>query len=248
MNLKSGGTMNLKSSNILDMINSNENYKNELAINFAYSNYLVEADHLDIFENPFCFTYQQVEELFLNNQIIGPKRLNDVYVVRNLLNVFFEIVNNETKLDLEYMEALHRLLYKDIKEIGGFFVNKQGIYLTNWQNTISTFYKLHKAEIMHLNKQLDFAINNCNNEKEKYLRILNYHLKFENLEFIPGVGWLGRVIMFKQCLDYNLVPIIIQPEEREQYFEFFKNKDCEKYYEQVLKVNIEDLKQEIGIE
>jgi len=51
-----------------------------------------------------------------------------------------------------------------------------------------------------------------NSRKEKNFEdILDFHVKFERLHpFQDGNGCAGRLIMFKECLKYNIVPFIIE--------------------------------------
>lgn len=51
-----------------------------------------------------------------------------------------------------------------------------------------------------------------NAKEEKSLEdILDFHVKFERIHpFQDGNGRVGRLIMFKECLKYNIVPFIIE--------------------------------------
>lgn len=51
-----------------------------------------------------------------------------------------------------------------------------------------------------------------NSKKQKTFEdILNFYVKFERVHpFQDGNGCVGRSIMFKECLKYNIIPFIIE--------------------------------------
>ena len=58
------------------------------------------------------------------------------------------------------------------------------------------------------------------NKKEKtFDDILDFHVKFERIHpFQDGNGRVGRLIMFKECLKYNIVPFIIDESLKMYYY------------------------------
>ncbi len=61
--------------------------------------------------------------------------------------------------------------------------------------------------------------------------ILNFHVKFERIHpFRDGNGRVGRLIMFKECLKYNIVPFIIEDNLKLFYYRGLKEWDNEKGY------------------
>ncbi len=59
-----------------------------------------------------------------------------------------------------------------------------------------------------------------NNKKEKNLEdIIDFHVKFERIHpFQDGNGRVGRLIIFKECLNYGIVPFIIQDDLKLFYY------------------------------
>ena len=54
--------------------------------------------------------------------------------------------------------------------------------------------------------------------------ILDFHVRFEAIHpFQDGNGRVGRLIMFKECLKYNIVPFIITEELKMNYYRGIKN-------------------------
>ena len=71
------------------------------------------------------------------------------------------------------------------------------------------------------------------NEKDKktFENILDFHAKFEKIHpFQDGNGRVGRLIMFKECLKYNIVPFIIEDNLKMFYYRGLKEWDNEKGY------------------
>ena len=61
--------------------------------------------------------------------------------------------------------------------------------------------------------------------------ILDFHVKFERIHpFQDGNGRVGRLIIFKECLKYNIVPFIIEDNLKMFYYRGLKEWDNEKGY------------------
>ena len=68
-------------------------------------------------------------------------------------------------------------------------------------------------------------------EKKTFEDILDFHVKFEQIHpFQDGNGRVGRLIMFKECLKYNIVPFIIEDDLKMFYYRGLKEWDNEKGY------------------
>ncbi len=71
-----------------------------------------------------------------------------------------------------------------------------------------------------------------NTKKLKTLNdILDFHVRFERIHpFQDGNGRVGRLIMFKECLKYSIVPFIIEDNLKMFYYRGLKEWDREKGY------------------
>ena len=68
-------------------------------------------------------------------------------------------------------------------------------------------------------------------EEKTFEDILDFHVKFERIHpFQDGNGRVGRLIMFKECLKYNIVPFIIEDDLKMFYYRGLKEWDNEKGY------------------
>ena len=61
--------------------------------------------------------------------------------------------------------------------------------------------------------------------------ILEFHVRFERIHpFQDGNGRVGRLIMFKECLNYGIVPFMIEDDLKLFYYRGLKEWDNEKGY------------------
>ena len=68
-------------------------------------------------------------------------------------------------------------------------------------------------------------------EEKSFEDILDFHVKFEKIHpFQDGNGRVGRLVMFKECLKYNIVPFIIEDSLKLYYYRGLKEWDNEKGY------------------
>ena len=68
-------------------------------------------------------------------------------------------------------------------------------------------------------------------DEKKLEDILAFHVRFERIHpFQDGNGRVGRLIMFKECLKYNIIPFIIEDNLKMYYYRGLKEWDHEKGY------------------
>ena len=75
-------------------------------------------------------------------------------------------------------------------------------------------------------------LSEYNNKEEKTFEdILDFHVRFECIHpFQDGNGRVGRLLMFKECLKYNIVPFIIEDDLKMFYYRGLKEWNNEKGY------------------
>lgn len=68
-------------------------------------------------------------------------------------------------------------------------------------------------------------------EEKSFEDILDFHVRFERIHpFQDGNGRVGRLIMFKECLKYDIVPFIISDDLKLYYYRGLKEWSREKGY------------------
>jgi Fic family protein len=80
--------------------------------------------------------------------------------------------------------------------------------------------------------KMNALLKEYNGSEHKALEdIVNFHVHFERIHpFQDGNGRVGRLIMFKECLKYNIVPFIIEDKYKMFYYRGLKEWNAEKGY------------------
>ena len=101
-------------------------------------------------------------------------------------------------------------------------------------------YKKFPNEVGNMKTPLPEEVDNLmkdllkeyNSKKEKTFEdILDFHVQFERIHpFQDSNGRIGRLIMFKECLKYNIVPFIIEDNLKMFYYRGLKEWNNERGY------------------
>ena len=76
-----------------------------------------------------------------------------------------------------------------------------------------------------------YIYNYNHDEQDIFSKIAGYHIEFERIHpFQDGNGRIGRLIMFKECLKYNIVPFIIEDNLKIFYYRGLKEWNNERGY------------------
>ena len=165
---------------------------------------------------------------------------NTVGVEREALNVddVIETANHFRCIDLIIDNATAALTEKFIKELHWILKNGTSDSRKDWfavgdykklPNEVGGMDTALPEEVGGRMKAL-LAEYNAKNEKT-FEDILDFHVKFERIHpFQDGNGRVGRLIMFKECLKYNIVPFIIEDRLKLFYYRGLKEWDNEKGY------------------
>lgn len=165
---------------------------------------------------------------------------NTVGVENEVLNVddVIETVNHFRCIDLVIDHADDILSEKFIKELHLTLKNGTSDSRKDWfavgeykkiPNEVGGMDTALPEEVADKMKML---LKEYNVIKEKTLEdILDFHVKFERIHpFQDGNGRVGRLIMFKECLKHNIVPFIIEDNQKLFYYRGLKEWDNEKGY------------------
>ena len=154
---------------------------------------------------------------------------NTIGIEKEVLNVddVIETANHFRCIDMIIDYAKATLTENFIKKLHLVLKNGTSDSRKDW--FVVGNYKKLPEEVADRMKKL---LSEYNNQEEKTLEdILNFHVKFECIHpFQDGNGRVGRLIMFKECLKYNIVPFIIEDNLKMFYYRGLKEWNNEKGY------------------
>ena len=176
-------------------------------------------------------TYEQTRYIFETNTIgveNGSLNVDDVIETANHFRLVSLIIDNaKSTLTQEFIKKLHLLLKNGTSDSRrDWFVVGDYKKLSNEVGGMNTTLPEEVPEKM---KEL---LDEYNAKEEKSLDdVLDFHVKFEKIHpFQDGNGRVGRLIMFKECLKYNIVPFIIEDDLKIFYYRGLAEWETEKGY------------------
>ena len=165
---------------------------------------------------------------------------NTIGVEKEVLNVddVIETANHFRCIDIIIDHAKATLTEKFIKELHLVLKNGTSDSRKNWF-TVGNYKKLPNevsgrdtALPEEVADKMKALLTEYSAKEEKTFEdILDFHVKFERIHpFQDGNGRVGRLIMFKECLKYNIVPFIIEDNLKMFYYRGLKEWNNEKGY------------------
>ena len=176
-------------------------------------------------------THDQTRFIFETNTIgieNGVLNVDDIIETTNHFRCIDMIIDHvKTELNEKFIKELHFILKsgtsdskKDWFAVGDY---------KKFPNEVGNMKTPLPEEVDNLMKEL---LKEYNSKKEKTFEdILDFHVQFERIHpFQDGNGRIGRLIMFKECLKYNIVPFIIEDNLKIFYYRGLKEWNNERDY------------------
>lgn len=176
-------------------------------------------------------THEQTRYIFETNTVGMENEVLNVDDIIETVNHFrcidMIIENAKATLTEKFIKGLHLVLKSGTSDSGKYwFAVGEYKKMPNEVGGMDTALPEEVADKMK-NLLLEY---NAKAEKT-FIDILNFHVKFEQIHpFQDGNGRVGRLIMFKECLKYNIVPFIIEDGLKMFYYRGLKEWDNEKGY------------------
>ncbi|MCM1179940.1 MAG: Fic family protein [Clostridium sp.] len=191
-------------------------------IEFTYNSNHMEGSRL---------THDQTRYIFETNTI-GME--NEVINVDDVI----ETVNHFRCIDLIIENAKAVLTEKFIKELHLILKNgttdsrKEWFAVGDYKKLPNEVGGMETALPEEVVGKMKALLTEYNAKENKILNdILEFHVKFERIHpFQDGNGRVGRLIMFKECLKYNIVPFIIEDNLKLYYYRGLREWNQEKGY------------------
>jgi len=161
---------------------------------------------------------KDTEDIILRDIIKKDHDVREIYEAKNLAKITSELQQNpETRLSVELILALHRILLSNINDwwAGRFRIDGEWVRIGTHVGANPEFVPILVREL----------IDKYNTDKETYFldKIAWFHAEFETVHPFPdGNGRMGRVIINQQLMKLGLPPIIIRNKNKHtKYYPLF---------------------------
>lgn len=191
-------------------------------IDLTYNSNHMEGSRLTHDQTRFIF---ETNTIGIENEVVN---VDDIIETTNHFRCIDMIIDHiKTELNEKFIKELHFILKsgtsdskKDWFSVGDY---------KKFPNEVGNMKTPLPEEVDHLMKDL---LKEYNSKKEKTFEdILDFHVQFEKIHpFQDGNGRIGRLIMFKECLKYNIVPFIIEDNLKMFYYRGLKEWNNERGY------------------
>ena len=137
------------------------------------------------------------------------------------------IDNAKSVLTEEFIKELHLLLKNGTSDS-----RRDWFVVGDYKKLPNEVGGMNTTPPEEVSGKMQELLNEYNVKEEKSLEdILDLHVKFEKIHpFQDGNGRVGRLIMFKECLKYDIVPFIIEDDLKMFYYRGLAEWDIERGY------------------
>ena len=178
----------------------------DLKIEFLY-----HSNHLE----GSTFSKDELEKLLTEKKVEGSHSLDDIIETKNSLEVFDQVINDSGEtLDKFMLFNWHKLLKKGTVDDE---IHNIGIW-KKYENKLRGV-DLKLALPVEVDNLIFNLLSNYNELETVTLKdIADFHYKFEKIHpFQDGNGRIGRFIILKQCLEWNIDLIAIDDKYDDEY-------------------------------
>lgn len=180
-------------------------------------------------------TSEQTASLFDTGTIVSNGI--EVYYAKDIeeMNGHFKMFNEMLKrinepLSAELIKAYHYQLKNGVFEDVA-----NGYPIGEYKNRVNRVSDIHTIKPSEVAEAIECLIDKYNHSDKMMEDIAVFHAEYELIHpFQDGNGRTGRMIILKQCLDSNLIPIIIKDDDKQLYYHALHKAQVEKEYDELI--------------
>ena len=191
-------------------------------IDLTYNSNHIEGSRLTHDQTRYIF---ETNTIGMENEVLN---VDDVIETANHFRCIDLIIDNAKALLTEkFIKELHLILKNGTSDS-----RKDRFAVGDYKKLPNEVGGMNTALPEEVADKMKALLAEYNARKEKTFEdILDVHVKFERIHpFQDGNGRVGRLIMFKECLKYNIVPFIIEDNLKMFYYRGLKEWNNEKGY------------------
>ena len=191
-------------------------------IDLTYNSNHIEGSRLTHDQTRYIF---ETNTIGMENEVLN---VDDVIETANHFRCIDLIIDNAKALLTEkFIKELHLILKNGTSDS-----RKDWFAVGDYKKLPNEVGGMNTALPEEVADKMKALLAEYNSRKEKTFEdILDFHVKFERIHpFQDGNGRVGRLIMIKECLKYNIVPFIIEDNLKMFYYRGLKEWNNEKGY------------------
>lgn len=174
-------------------------------------------------------TSEQTASLFDTGTLISSEefviRSKDVEEMSGHFRMFNEVIKSlGNHLTSEMIKKFHYQL-----KSGVFEDYANGYPIGEFKTRVNQVSDIITELPENIPNRIDRLISTYYNSSQNLIDIVNFHIEYELIHpFQDGNGRTGRAIIFKQCLDSNILPVIIFDKDKLSYYHCLHKAQVEK--------------------
>lgn len=191
-------------------------------IDLTYNSNHIEGSRLTYDQTRYIF---ETNTIGVENEVLN---VNDIIETVNHFRCVDVVIDNaKATLTEKFIKELHLILKTGTSDAG-----KAWFAVGDYKKLPNEVGGMETALPEEVNDKMKRLLSEDNSKKGKTLEdILEFHVRFERIHpFQDGNGRVGRLIMFKECLKYNIVPFIIDDDLKFFYYRGLKEWNQERGY------------------
>ncbi|MCR2063063.1 Fic family protein [Campylobacter helveticus] len=171
-------------------------------------------------------SYGETKTLLETGKTANNKPLDEQLVILGFAQAYDLIIreaNDKNKiLDSSFIKDLHFLIFSNAQKICPHLVRKPiGAYRNEEVKIIGSSIKLTLPHL--ISQELENLLYRFPSNQLNLEQIAEFHALYEKIHpFSDGNGRTGRLLMSFQCIQNNLIPPLIENENRKKYLEFLQ--------------------------
>lgn len=185
---------------------------NKLQVDFAYNSNHIEGSKL---------THEQTRYIYETRTVgIEPTRVDDIIEAVNHFRCFDKVIDSyKDKLTPDYIKSLHYTLKNATLSAD----SKEAV-IGDYKKYPNYVGDMKTASPENVKASIDALLRDYNMiESIDLYDILAFHAEFEKIHpFYDGNGRIGRLLMFKECLNNDIVPFFIEDTYKGYYYRGLK--------------------------
>jgi Fic family protein len=187
-------------------------------IDMAYNSNRIEGSKL---------SHEQTRYIYETDTVLGDALVNDVIEVVNHFKLFDYMLDHiNDPVSSEKLKEYHRVLKGGTKD-----VTRDWFVVGDWKQLENTVGEANAKTTPpeRVESEMTSLLERLPDGAMSFDQIIDFHVAFESIHpFQDGNGRIGRIIMFEQCLQNDILPFIVLDDQKAYYYRGLQNYKTEK--------------------